>query len=118
MIRRVRICIWRGGFFLFWVHAFLGAVFFVSYSLGRFLRAVFFGSFSSFLRLVFFLRLCFFLFLRPVFFISFSSSTSTYRFIRPSWFLPSWSSRLANVILLVGHFRLPLSIDEPVCLPL
>jgi hypothetical protein len=83
MIRRVRICIWRGGFFIFWVHAFLGAVFFVSYSLGRFLRAVFFGSFSS-----------------SRFFVSFSSSV----FVSFFFFVPFSSFRFLRPLLLTVLF--------------
>ena len=133
MIRRVRICIWRGGFFLFGFLRFCGllslclllvsffyAVFFVPFSLDRFLSAVFFVLFSSsrFLRLAsscFILRFVFFallfVFLVPL--LVYSS-----RSLPPSLSLPSRNSRLANVIILFGHFRLPLSIDEPVCVSL
>ena len=120
MIRRVRICIWRGGFF-FWVldfgflgfgsrflHAFSLRRFFLLFSLCRFLccflwATVFFALFS--------LDRCF----SAVFFALFSSSRLFLHFLllslfifielfssRLCLFLPD--SRLANVILLFDHF--------------
>ena len=168
MIRRVRIYIWRGGFFSslgFWflvfgflrfsgpfsscfflVSFFSSLVFFVPFSsrLCLFLPGglalltlsfclitfsflgswVFCGLFCScfFLSVVLFMLFSFVRFLcvgffvplfRPFCFVSLHRSFYSPVF-SPSLSLPSQSSRLANVIL---RFRLPLSIDEPVCLP-
>ena len=81
---------------------------------------VFCGPFSwcFFLSFVLFVLFSLVHFLCVVFFVPFALSRFIVRFILllffPSLSLPSRSSRLANVIL---RFRLPLSIDEPVCLP-
>ena len=124
MIRRVRICIWRGGFFFgflilgFWV---LGAVFFMLFPCVVFF-AVFFVSFSLLFSLGHFLCATVFFALfsldrcfSAVFFALFSSSRLFLHFLllslfvfielfssRLCLFLPD--SRLANVILLFYHF--------------
>lgn len=138
MIRRVRICIWRGAlsFFFFWMGAcFLRAVFFASFSLGCFICVVFFGLVYScrffesgssgrflcavsfvlfysccFLCLVFFVPFYSCCFLWAVFFGSFSLGCSLGRFIRIVFFVLFSSSCSLPPSLFVSSFFLFLCL--------
>ena len=99
---------WVFYLFSFWILGFGFLRFCGPFSLCCLFCAFFFVSFS----LYYFLCVSRFFvpFLRPIF-VPFSSLSSS-RFLSPSLSLPFQGFHLANVILLFGHFRSPLSAEH------